>query len=69
MVGSGEFALLPFVLLGRVLFKGGLVFTFVRFVDDLVEVYFGVAQLCGRVSVGTVVSEVVGGSVSSVYHV
>ena len=65
-VGSGGFAFLPFVFLDRVLLEGGFVLPLVRFVDDLVEVFFGVAQLCFRVCVGP---EVVGGSVRSVNHV
>ena len=36
--------------------------------DDLVEVFFGVAELCFRVSVGAVVSDVVGSSVCRIDH-
>ena len=57
------------VFLDRVLLEGGFVLPLVRFVDDLFEVFFGVAQLCFRVGVSAVMSEVVGGSVSSVDHV
>ena len=43
-------------------------FSLVCLVDDLVEVFFGVAELCFVVCVGAVVSEVVGRSVCRIDH-